>query len=366
VRLDPALLAELRSNLAAAPEALVEARKLAGMTEGRFPLEWHADVFAVKLGCQDSREVALLLRYEALVQAHEGNVTAALDAVRGILACGRAIGDEPTLISMLVRMALGQVAANTLERVLAQGEPSAKELEAVQGLLQKEAAEPLLLTGFRGERAAYHEYLEAMKAGSVSIATATGAPTGSTERGLLDTLSPSLARRSHAEFLRLMTELVEAAKRPPEEQAEPLGQVERKVRQAKVEYDVVVGLLMPAYFKPGETYARDQGALRCAIVAVALERYRLDHDRWPETLAELTPKYLAELPTDPGDGKALRCRRVPDGVVVYWVGIDRKDNGGAFNRTSATAKQTDLGFRLWNPERRHQPPAEVLPPPAEQ
>jgi hypothetical protein len=66
------------------------------------------------------------------------------------------------------------------------------------------------------------------------------------------------------------------------------------------------------------------------------------------------------VPLDPFDGQPLRCKLLPDGVVVYSVGYDGADNGGVINRESPSTAGTDLGFRLWNPEVRRQTP---LPPP---
>ena len=60
----------------------------------------------------------------------------------------------------------------------------------------------------------------------------------------------------------------------------------------------------------------------CAIVAVALERYRRAHARWPETLAALTPSPLREVPLDPYDGAPLRYHHRDDGVIVYALGPD--------------------------------------------
>jgi len=66
-----------------------------------------------------------------------------------------------------------------------------------------------------------------------------------------------------------------------------------------------------------------------AITVIALERYRLAHGRYPDTLAELTPIYLPPIPQDPMDGHPLRYRLNPDGTFTLWsVGFDGKDDGG--------------------------------------
>ena len=137
------------------------------------------------------------------------------------------------------------------------------------------------------------------------------------------------------------------------------------MRQAKVDYDVVIALLVPALTKVSEASRRNQAYLRCAIVAVAAERYRRDKGHWPGTVDELAQDYLKAVPTDPYDGKPLRYKPLPDGVIVYSVGPDGEDNGGARNRANHLAKGTDYGFRLWDVAGRRQPAAEVLPPPQE-
>src|SRR5205807_6489893 len=123
----------------------------------------------------------------------------ASEATRGILVAGRSVGDEPLFISMLIRVACDAVAVQALERVLAQGEPSAAELKKMQELLEAEAAEPLLLTAARGERAEMHELMKALKSGDVKLTTIAGGGGGPT---VADMVGPTLTRGSHPRVLR--------------------------------------------------------------------------------------------------------------------------------------------------------------------
>ena len=54
------------------------------------------------------------------------------------------------------------------------------------------------------------------------------------------------------------------------------------------------------------------------------------------------------MPLDPFDGESLRLKRLPAGPVIYSVGPDRTDNGGAIDRRADAPAGTDAGFRLWN------------------
>jgi hypothetical protein len=348
-------LRRLQASLAQVEPARIEARRLIGMTRGRFPLDWPENVYETKLQSPAARSAATLLRCEATLAAQEGDADGALAFVRGMVGTARSVGDEPLLLSALLRLACDAQAVAALERALAQGEPSARELEAVQTLLEREATEPLFLQALRGERAGLHQLLLALRDGRASLSQIAGSRAG-LERAAVELAGPTLARRSHARMLRLLNEHVEASRRPPEEQPPLLKDLQRQIIQAKLDYDVVTALLMPAMIKVGDAYRRGVGNLRCAAVAVALERYRRDQGQWPEKLEALVPKYLAAVPTDPQDGKPLRYRRRPDGVVVYWLGPDGTDDGGKLERHNYLAQGTDQGVQLWDVKQRRQPP----------
>jgi len=66
------------------------------------------------------------------------------------------------------------------------------------------------------------------------------------------------------------------------------------------------------------------------LTVLGIQRYRLRTGRLPAQLSELVPEYLAALPHDFMDGKALRYRLRPgDGdFLLYSVGEDGKDDGG--------------------------------------
>jgi hypothetical protein len=100
----------------------------------------------------------------------------------------------------------------------------------------------------------------------------------------------------------------------------------------------------------------DQAALRCTIALVAVERYRLATGRLPATLDELVPRFLAAVPLDPYDGQPLRLRATDEGLTIYSVGPDGQDNGGTLDPKEPKRAGTDVGCRLWRPDRRHQPP----------
>ena len=97
---------------------------------------------------------------------------------------------------------------------------------------------------------------------------------------------------------------------------------------------------------------RNRAFLRCALTALAAERYRLKHDSWPDSLSALVPLYLDQVPIDPFDDKPLRYRQLKDQILIYSISDDLEDNGGSLSDNDLIKSGTDCGTRLWNPDQR--------------
>jgi len=164
---------------------------------------------------------------------------------------------------------------------------------------------------------------------------------------------PGRVEKDRAEVLRHMTDVVEAAKLPPVERGAKIRQIATKRREKELG---VFGTIVPAYGPVEQVFQESHAMLRAAIAGLAAERYRRDMGRWPEGLDALAAAgFLKHTPSDPYDGKALRWRRYEDRIVIYALGIDGRDHQGAV--ISRKIREIgDVGFRLWNAERRRQPP----------
>ena len=106
---------------------------------------------------------------------------------------------------------------------------------------------------------------------------------------------------------------------------------------------------------------RGRADLLTASTAIACERYRRAHGRWPDTLADIPRNILPEIPTDPFNGQPIQYRKLDDGVVVFSVGDG--DQLMVQRRKNRNDALSDLGtgWQLWNPERRGVPPAAAQP-----
>ena len=76
--------------------------------------------------------------------------------------------------------------------------------------------------------------------------------------------------------------------------------------------------------------AEDRGAMQFAAtrLAFALAAYRADRGGYPAKLADLAPKYIAEIPKDIFNDADLHYRQENGGYLLYSVGPNGKDDGG--------------------------------------
>jgi hypothetical protein len=341
-RLSEAQLAAVRKAVEPAGPVLVDARALVRYSRARYPVQWQPDLISTVLPANEVRKVGFWLRLDATARAEAGDHAGALESCRAILHASRTVGDEPTGISQLIRVAGRAIGIDVLERLMAQGEPPVEGLGDVQRWLETEDREPIELVAARGERAAFDQtfaHVFDSLAWYQRLAMARSR-----------TMSPELTR---AVGLRHYTAYVEALKLPEDQ---------RKSRLPVLEDDpetvpIMVGLLAPSLDKVVQACARSHAQLRCAAVAVAAERHRRAATRWPDSVAQLvTGGLVPAVPRDPFDGQPIRFRRLADGLVVYSVGPDGTDDGGAINRQRPNDPGSDLGVRLWDVAARRQPP----------
>jgi hypothetical protein len=353
-RLSPKQLEELRAGLNDAADALADVRRIENMPRGRNSLTYTHDAFETLLPhTDDVRLVASLLEADAVDRAEQGKLAEALTSCRAMVNAGRSLGDEPFAVCQLARLATMGKATVNLERILAKGEAAERELELIQRSFHLELAHTPLLIVARGERGSLHWLFSALESGDIApqnllkdygVTKPIKGPSGAS------------VRPSHAWLLRHLTRLVEIARRPLHEQL-PLArqwdhELTNKAPEAAREWSEWIDAVGLKFSDTVRGIVVNRAKLENAVTALAVERYRLAHHDWPPDLTALVPAYLQKVPYDPFNGQSLRYTRTADGVVVYSVGPDGTDNLGKLDRTYKPADGRDVGFRLWDRDKR--------------
>jgi hypothetical protein len=205
--------------------------------------------------------------------------------------------------------------------------------------------------GMRGERAGHQRLMSFLQDGDLTDRNVSNLIRlhGESQSVLASFIDRSISfKQVLATNLRYLNEVVTISKLPAEEQQLAWLKLAGSADPAKARR------FLPDLAKVAPAYLRIQAKLCCAHAAMAVERYRVRNEgRWPKALEDA----VGAAPLDPYDGKPLRYRRAKDGVVIYSVGADGKYDGTALDNGQAPPAITFRPeFRLWNTDRRRQPP----------
>ena len=104
----------------------------------------------------------------------------------------------------------------------------------------------------------------------------------------------------------------------------------------------------------GDRFPQIQTLMNEALVACALERYRLAHGQFPENLELLAPRFMTVVPRDVASGQPFGYRRTDDGqFVLCAIGSDGVDDGGRpvkveFDWNGSPAFHSGPGDWVWS------------------
>jgi hypothetical protein len=94
-------------------------------------------------------------------------------------------------------------------------------------------------------------------------------------------------------------------------------------------YSFLNTLFVPNFIKATQVVAHNQTLANEAQIVCALDRFRLVHGNYPDTLDALMPQFIEKLPHDIIGGQPLHYRRTDDGkFLLYSIGWNETDDGG--------------------------------------
>ena len=297
-------------------DALVAARSVRTLPPGGHPLTFREDnpLGTLLHETVRTREVAGLLDLDTTVLALTGRPDEAIESVHAILACGRALGDEPTLASQLVRIDIAGVAVRSAERVLGWAQPT-RGLADLQTALAEELAVPRLSYGFRGERAMLFDTMDCIDRRQVPLDDVLGRTRGRPGGRVRFVLYRKHLPAQQAMIAELYTAALAADRLSGPDRRAAFDTIRVKTPTSGDDTELV-RLLTPRFDTVVAREDRNRALLGCAIAALACERYRVKYGHWPESLAAIPKDILHEVPGDPFSGGPLHYQRTENGIVV--------------------------------------------------
>lgn len=370
-RLAPGERKLLATELGLLDQLVRSARSVADMPTGRHVWAEMTPSGAGVDPLENISKVAQLLHYDALRLADAGDLNGSLRSCRAAINCGRSLAEQPT--THRDRGDVVVAALQEVERMLSLGEASDPALAELQELLRVEEQSNDLLNEYRQLRAAAHSQFMSFLDRRLSAqqlldqAGFVKPPEIDRKRRLFSSPRADIDH-AYLVLMGILNRLVEAARLPPHEQRKALSGVAIALVDAE-QRSFWVTALAPwdrlSLYQSG-LYHGKLAAVQTMRVLIGVERYRLLNKRWPVRLADVPAALLpGGVSIDPFDGKPLRYRRTADGVVVYSVGEDCKDDGGAITDAGGRHRRpepgADLGYRLWDLDKRRQPPLPAAP-----
>jgi hypothetical protein len=258
------------------------------------------------------------------------------------------LNDEPFLISKLVRVALVQIALRPIWEGLAEHKWSDAQLAEIEQRLGK--VNLLADAAMRGERAM--NILTVDQLWNHGILD----PEDPYRRlpGLLRLLLGGFFYQNELSITRMYQQfvvpVVDAANQRiyPSRSVANDGAAADSVASGFRPYKIFAQMLLPGISKSETKFAFGQTLVNEAIVACALERYRLAQGQFPESLEPLSPRFLEKMPHDLITGAPLIYGRAPDGqFILYSVGWNEKDDGGTIVLPTGKDRKPELTEGDW-------------------
>lgn len=293
--------------------------------------------FLVKL-----RGLSQILGGKACLEARAGRADVAWDLAHTQLRFADALRGEPMFISQLVRSAIIRQSCETIQKVCEASPLDAPRSADLANFLKTlDDPGPLALAA-DGERLLVGEWFFTMPRDKLREAMR--------KEVFLDKDRPNLfywalfqriAFRpsflsDHAAYLGTMHDYFRAIERP----YSPVDAKEDFRRHS------LTNLLMPAMYRIKEVHLETIAQVRITLAGLALLQYKQAHGTFPATLDALDIQGLA----DPFIDRPLVYRAEGEGFILYSVGKDQKDNGGApkqERRDSDPRKPRDADYDIF-------------------
>lgn len=306
-------------------KALELLRKGAAIRDCRYPIDLSQgfSCFIPHLS-PGLREATFLFVWEAILEAEQYHAEPAVQAILSAYGLAHSLRNEPAEVSQFLRVFFHRVTGKGLERVLCRTALDDAQLRRIDSVLAAAYDPNTVVLPFVSRRCGVYEAFRSPRDPSLTHGTNERAPSRAhvAVGRALGTLDLTLL-----EYLNRVDEYIAMLELAPSQRLKALAEVEDRHKAHQLSYPELAWLLEDM----GRIIRIDMenmAQLRAARSAVAIERYRLAHNRLPESITDLIPAHLETVPTDPFDGRPLRYRKRNPGYVVYSVGPDGTDNGG--------------------------------------
>jgi hypothetical protein len=261
----------------------------------------------------NQRQAARVLMLDAMVQAHRGNARQCAKSMDSLFAVERSLRDAPYLVSYLVQVATRSMAIDSLAKTIGGVPFTDEELKGFQSKIRSWNGNDELHKALVAERVMGCEILRGNAPGKMSLS------------------KTPFMKFDLALYLEVQDDIQSAVSAGFPDTLAKVNAVQAKLVNRSGISKVTQPLtpqIVPPTVAACEATARVLSHGRAGETAITVVLFHRRTGKLPDSLTQLMPEFIADLPIDAFDGQPLRYRQVSNGFVVYSIGRDLKDQGG--------------------------------------
>jgi hypothetical protein len=273
-------------------------------------------------------DLMALLQLRAQAFMAMGDSARATQDILLILRLSEALSTEPLIISLLTRQHCVWAAGAAFLDCTREGAWTAGDLEKLHGGFERALLTDAITTGLRGERGNFNQWVRSEPATESRKTFASRAKDFGLDEAQAELMAAydiDQLRGDQAFFSQSVQNVIDALK------ARDINRIVRvdSSAGATTKPPLYASLLLAPLRGQASRAINIENQPQLALIAVALERYRLDYRAYPTSIAGLVPNYLREVPQDlvakrtveyrpqPGQGYTLACSAMPK-VANAW------------------------------------------------
>jgi len=305
-----------------------------------FPVHYQEGYQALLPHLAGLKNLGQIVCLRASAELETGNASDALKDIELGFRLADALESERFLISTLVRIRLIGLSLQPIWEGLARQRWTDHQIEEIQSTLARLHVLEDYAPTMRMERAAALFVVDQLRTGQYHQLGPSGDAdeTNTKDYAAIRHLPGGVFRQNQLTIARLYQERL----LPAVDNERHFVDVLRVNRAGAVReseryhpYRLFAHLLVPWLSHAADRFARAQAEVDLALVACALERYRLQTGRYPDVLANLTPNLLAAVPPDVVATQPLKYRLTKNnGFLLYSIGWNQIDDGGTPGKTT--------------------------------
>ncbi len=330
-----------------------ELRAAAARPKARFPVRYEDGVSLKRPHFQVLMDLALIVRIRAAAELALDKRDAAFDDVGVGLKLVESMEEDPALVSLLVELHLCDIVLQPIWEGLVRHQWSERQLASLNSRLGAANFAAHLQKAMRGERNVFVlPALEMIRQNPGSVVSIGN--WGPEYENLVLRWAPSAWYDKDKIFIcGLIDQWIESA--DPVHRRFDRGKLiavedeMTRVDQGELNSYSLARLLLVSDSEAAETAARAQSTLNLACVALALERHRLKHGAYPDSLSLLDQEVGGiDAFSDPLSGNPPHyIRHGDDQFTLYFNGWNEVDDGGAANWADSKKIRSDWRKGDW-------------------